>query len=351
MSDEIRNDPEARRILTEEEKTLTRVREALAALTKTHVRKDYDAELLELRDAVNEARMEDVPALLAEMERLREVANRRAEVTVGVVDPNNPYFGHMKLTEGGRVRDVLIGNSTYVDTDNGVRVVDWRDAPVSRVFYRYNEGDDYEEEFGSKLTEGTVTVRRAVVIRDGELKRVVCPQGTFYRNREGWQRGAASTAKLAGGQLSAVRPPTDEERRAAKALEGQARRRGRQQRRQAPPGDSRADRSAAVRAHHQDLVGARGDPGRRGLGQDHHRPAPHGVPRVQQPQALQPRQDAGGGLQPRPRELHRAGAAEPRGRGRAGDHLRRVDLQAPASGTCRARPSEYNEDTPSVVRG
>ena len=220
MSDEIRNDPEARRILTEEEKTLTRVREALAALTKTHVRRDYDAELLELRDAVNEARMEDVPALLAEMERLREVANRRAEVTVGAVDPGNPYFGHMKLTEGGRVRDVLIGNSTYVDTDNGVRVVDWRDAPVSRVFYRYQEGDDYEEEFGSKLTEGTVTVRRAVVIRDGELKRVVCPQGTFYRNREGWQRGAASTAKLAGGQLSAVRPPTDEERRAAKASKG-----------------------------------------------------------------------------------------------------------------------------------
>ena len=130
MSDEIRNDPEARKILNEEEKTLARVREALAAATKSHVRRDYDAELIELRDAMNEARMEDVPALLAEMERLREVANRRAEVTVGKVDADNPYFGHLKLTEGGRVRDVLIGNSTYVDTDNGVRVVDWRDAPV-----------------------------------------------------------------------------------------------------------------------------------------------------------------------------------------------------------------------------
>ena len=115
MSDEIRNDPEARRILTEEEKTLTRVREALAALTKTHVRKDYDAELLELRDAVNEARMEDVPALLAEMERLRNVASRRAEVVTGAVNVASPYFGHMKLMEGGRVRDVLIGNGTYVD--------------------------------------------------------------------------------------------------------------------------------------------------------------------------------------------------------------------------------------------
>ena len=220
MSEAITNDPEGRKIVGEEEKTLHRVKEALAAATKTFVKRDYDRELLELRDAVNEARMEDVPALLAEMERLREVANRRAEVTVGTVDPANPYFGHMKLTENGRVRDVLIGNSTYVDTDNGVRIVDWRDAPVSRVYYRYNEGDDYEEEFGAKLTEGTVTVRRAVVIRDGELRRIVAPQGTFYRNREGWQRMAASAAKLAGGQLSAVRPPTEDERRAAKAAKG-----------------------------------------------------------------------------------------------------------------------------------
>lgn len=220
MSDEISNDPEGRKILAEEEKTLSRVQDALAAVTRTHVRRDYDAELLELRDAMNEARMEDVPALLAEMERLREVANRRAELTVGKVDPSNPYFGHLKLTESGRVRDVLIGNSTYVDTDNGVRVVDWRDAPVSRVFYRYNEGDDYEEEFGTKLTEGTVLLRRAVVIRDGQLRRVVCPQGTFFRGRDGWQRTAAVAAKLAGGQLSAVRPPTDEERRAAKSSKG-----------------------------------------------------------------------------------------------------------------------------------
>jgi DNA helicase-2/ATP-dependent DNA helicase PcrA len=72
-------------------------------------------------------------------------------VTVGKVDPNNPYFGHMKLKEGGRVRDVLIGNSTYVDTDSGVRIVDWRDAPVSRIYYRYSEGDEYEEEFGGSL--------------------------------------------------------------------------------------------------------------------------------------------------------------------------------------------------------
>lgn len=213
------DDAELRRIVGEEQKTLTRVLDAVRAAKDT-VRRSYDQELLELRDAIGEARAEDLPALMAEMERMRGVADRRAEVPTGKVDQGNPYFGHMRLKEGARVRDVLIGNTTYVDTDTGVRVVDWRDAPVSRIYYRYAEGDEYEEEFGGQLLEGTVTIRRATVIREGALRRVVSPQGVFLRGREGWQRGSVSAAKLEGGQLSAVRPPTEEERRDAKLSRG-----------------------------------------------------------------------------------------------------------------------------------
>jgi DNA helicase-2/ATP-dependent DNA helicase PcrA len=207
------------RITTEEEKTLARVL-ANAHPTRDTSRKDYDQELLELRDAIGEARLEDVPALLAEMERLRNVANRRAEVVTGAINPASPYFGHMKLLENGRVRDVLIGNSTYVDIDSGVRIVDWRDAPVSKIYYRYSEGDPYEEEIGGRLVEGEVTLRRAVVIRDSKLRRIIAPQGTFHCIKGTWTRGEESPAKLAGGQLTAVRPPTEEERRAAATRKG-----------------------------------------------------------------------------------------------------------------------------------
>ncbi len=212
-------DPEMNRIVSEEEKTLARVLEN-ANTQRGSEKTDYDNQLLELRDAISEARMEDVPALLAEMERLRNVATRRAEVMVGAVNTSSPYFGHMKLKEGGRLRDVLIGNSTYVDVDSGVRVVDWRDAPVSKIYYRYSEGDEYEEELGGRTVEGTVAMRRAVVIREGRLRRIVAPQGTYFRNREGWTRGADVSAKLEGGQMSAVRPPTEDERRAARQSRG-----------------------------------------------------------------------------------------------------------------------------------
>ena len=212
-------DADLSRITADEERTLARVLSAAQA-ARAQGRKDYDEELVELRDAIGEARMEDVPALLAEMERLRNVANRRAEVTTGAINPSSPYFGHMKLKEAGRVRDVLVGNSTYVDVDSGVRVVDWRDAPVSKIYYRYNEGDEYEEEIGGRMVEGEVTMRRAVVIREAKLRRIIAPQGTFYRVKDTWTRGEESVTKLAGGQLTAVRPPTEEERQSQRTRRG-----------------------------------------------------------------------------------------------------------------------------------
>ncbi len=212
-------DKELRTIVAEEEKILKRCTENLASVPVTY-QTNYDREMVELRDLIGDARNEDLPALMAEMERLRGVATRRAEVPVGKVDEGNPYFGHMRLVEGGRSRDVLIGNSTYVDTERGVRIVDWRDAPVSRIYYRYQEGDDYEEEFGGKTLEGVVSVRRAVVIRGGALKRVVSPQGVFFNGKEGWQRATIHAAKLQGGQMSAVRPPTEDERREAAKSRG-----------------------------------------------------------------------------------------------------------------------------------
>lgn len=214
-------DPEMKRVVADEERVLKRVLEN-ASVTRERTHHDYDKELLELRDAINEARMEDVPALIAEMERVRRIADRRAEVVIGTVNLANPYFGHMRLEEeGGRARDVLIGNSTYVDADRGVRIVDWRDAPVSRIYYRYSEGDDYEEEIAGRTAEGRVTVRRAVVIQSGNIRRIVAPQGVYSRDKEGrWSRGHEVAAKLSGGQLTAVRPPTDEERRDAARARG-----------------------------------------------------------------------------------------------------------------------------------
>ncbi len=202
-------DEELERIVAEEERVLGRVRRTLRQ--KRGGRRvplvDYDAELLALRDQIRTARLEDVPPLIEEMERLQGVAQRRAKVSEGLVDPLAPYFGRLVLEENERKREVLIGRSTYLDPKTGVRIVDWRDAPVSRIYYRYEEGDDYEEVFGDREVEGEVLVRRSLSIGQGRLRRIGAPQGTFVRKADGsWRRAGASAGRLTGGQGAAMRP-------------------------------------------------------------------------------------------------------------------------------------------------
>lgn len=201
-------DDEMETIVDEEQRVLARVQKHLAnrPLRRTG-RVDYDNELITLRDQIAEARLEDVPALVAQMERLQQVAARRADVNTGEVDAGSPYFGRMVLLEGPRKREVLIGRATYLDQRTGVQIVDWRDAPVSRVYYRYEEGDDYDEVFGDRLVEGEVLTRRSLAISDGKLRRIGAPQGTFMRRADGrWVRAGWSATQLRGGQGTAPRP-------------------------------------------------------------------------------------------------------------------------------------------------
>jgi DNA helicase-2/ATP-dependent DNA helicase PcrA len=202
-------DPELDRIASEEEKVLARVKKHLET---REIRRsgpplvDYDNELLLLRDAINEARMEDIPPLLEEMERIQGVAARRAEVTESHIDPKSPYFGRLVLEEGEQKREILIGRGTYLDSRTGVRIVDWRDAPVSRLYYRYDEGDDYDEEFGGREVTGEVLTRRSLAITESNLRRIGCPQGIFVKTHDGRWLRADDGARLHGGQGAAPRP-------------------------------------------------------------------------------------------------------------------------------------------------
>ena len=98
-----------------------------------------------------------------------------------------------------------------------MQIVDWRDAPVSRVYYRYDEGDDYDEQFGGRMVEGEVLTRRSLAISGGQLRRIASPQGTFLRRSNGnWVR-LGEGSQLSGGQGTAPRPVAATSRSASSA--------------------------------------------------------------------------------------------------------------------------------------
>jgi DNA helicase-2/ATP-dependent DNA helicase PcrA len=204
-------------IPAEEERLLARVARTLeqaAAEKPASPRgrgRQADAELMAMRDEIAEARLEDVPQLVAQMERLQQVSLTRGGLQHVLVDPQSPYFGHMRLRErvagrGTIERDVFIGRATFTDPHSRINIVDWRNAPVSQLYYRYPEGSDYEETFGDREVEGDILVRRTVSIENGTLVRVACPQGVWVKRTDGWRRMDIPVHELAGGAQTAARP-------------------------------------------------------------------------------------------------------------------------------------------------
>ncbi len=207
----LEGDEEGARIVQEELKLLQTVERALeharSEAQKRGKPTEDDARLLELREDVSTAKPEDLPALFEQMHTLGAIRAQRGKSVAGSIDEKSPYFGHLRLEETfegekkPRRRDVLIGSRSYVDPTAGIRIVDWRQAPVSRVFYRYREGDDYEEILGDKPVEGLVMARRSVAIVHGQLRRVSCPAGVFICGENGqWRRADQHSVRLIPGQ-------------------------------------------------------------------------------------------------------------------------------------------------------
>ena len=217
VSDDIDPASPAARIIEEEERLLARV-EARVALGdddggERTITADYDREMLALRDAVAEAKPEDLAPLVEQMTRLAAIRERLGGSRSLPVDMSSPYFAHMTLREGQgeseKRRDVLIGKRGFIDRAQNVQIVDWRNAPISQVYYRYEEGDDYDETVDGRLFSGVVEVRRNLTIVQARLRRIGAPQGTWVRDARGRWRQALGSAvpTLQGGQGTAARAP------------------------------------------------------------------------------------------------------------------------------------------------
>jgi DNA helicase-2/ATP-dependent DNA helicase PcrA len=189
-------------IVVEESSLLERVLRGLATLPVDTPPSEAEtvAELVRIRDEVQAAKEEDKASLLQQFEHHHALlAQLRATRERPSVDPGTPYFAHMRIREDGKERDVCLGKATRID--GGLRIIDWRNAPISKIFYTYRQGDDFEEEVGDRWMEGTITARRTVTIRAGQLERIDAPEGIFVPDGAGgWTHRGRDAHRLTGGQ-------------------------------------------------------------------------------------------------------------------------------------------------------
>jgi hypothetical protein len=281
--------------------------------------------LLELRDALREERLnEDQASILEDMDRLAALRAQQQQSMQGKIDRDSPYFGHLVVDDDHGRRSVLIGKETFLS--DRVRIVDWRNAPISRIFYQYAEGDEYDLEIADRDVSGEVLVRRTLAIAGGELRRVGTDDATWVRGATGAWEGTCGRgrARLAGGGGlgGAAVEPRD--------------RRGQREAGQAPARHRVALGPGAVQPDHPARRGRRRHPGVRGQRQDDGGPAPHRVSGVQVAGDLPAGADDGRRVLSRAGVVHLAGAAGAGRRRCSGGAIRRVGGAGAARALSRA---------------
>jgi len=219
-------------IVSEELNLLKKVSDLLRQMTgpTTPSETPIVRELERIREQiVSGSDRKDIGALTQQWHRQSSLLRQlRAARDAPIVDPLTPYFAHLRLREDDGERDLCLGRATCIE--RGVRIVDWRNAPISRIFYRYRQGEEFEENLAGRLRSGEVVARRTVHIRDGALQQIEAPEGIFTPDAEaagGWRRVERAQPRLAGGEASAIRAyaaDDREPRRLGTHLSGERRR-------------------------------------------------------------------------------------------------------------------------------
>ena len=170
---------------------------------------DMAQDMLDLRDSLDDARQEDIPQIVAQMDQLSHLSHHYQDDAGELpLDLGSPYFGHLRVSQGDRTVEVLVGNRALMGTGITYPLIDWRNAPISRLFYTYREGDEYEEDIAEKTVEGVVLARRQLMILQGRLLRIECMQGAFQLKDGVWRKVDLAAPRLEGGAGTAFLPGT-----------------------------------------------------------------------------------------------------------------------------------------------
>ena len=202
---------EQNKILEEELQLLLKVKQGLlmhaAEEKKGEISKSQLENIIEIRDSLSETLPEDVPAIMSQMERMVLLHTQQDSHNKDIsFNLETPYFAHIRLRENKRERDLLIGSQNCFSAHLPCSIVDWKNAPISQIFYRYREGEEYVEDIGEREIEGELLIRRMLLIEDGNLMRINWSGGVLEncssdpKNSRKWYLISHKLPRLESGQ-------------------------------------------------------------------------------------------------------------------------------------------------------
>lgn len=202
--------PELQAAVDQELAILARVqgilREQRNRLASRHAQESSRAS--DLTSSLVAARRVEDKAMLASDEAVAHALRDKFRDDAEILDRliRKPYVARLVVQEeteaGEREFEYLIGTAANTDC----RIIDWRKAPISKLYYEYREGDEYSEEIQGRERNGTVILRTQVEIEHGVLRKVSCRFGSAVKRGSEWIQTSGNRG--AGGERSYAALPS-----------------------------------------------------------------------------------------------------------------------------------------------
>ncbi len=145
-------------------------------------RRDSEKQMLANDEAVSHALSSKNKSSLDDMKKIK----------------TRPYFARIVLEDRSfakpREIEYKIGKVACPDAN----IIDWKNAPLAKLYYEYKEGEEYLEDIRDVERVGTLKRRHSVKIKDSELEELQYSDSIYRLNKEGkWE--SASRVKRSDG--------------------------------------------------------------------------------------------------------------------------------------------------------
>jgi DNA helicase II / ATP-dependent DNA helicase PcrA len=167
------------------ERTLSSLQNAQVSENNKFSRHSKEARAL-TSEIVNSSRDVD-KQMLSNDESISHSLSNRAKTESETIEQllTSPYFARVVLeeAEGSRTRiiEYKLGKKTHLDSS----IIDWKNAPLARLFYEYEEGEEYLEDIRGRERTGKILRKHKVKINEANLISLDCPLGFFKKNDSG----------------------------------------------------------------------------------------------------------------------------------------------------------------------
>jgi len=157
-----------------------------------------------LKEEAKNCREEDLPGIMFQLNLQHSLAQRFSQ-EAEIPDLTSPYFGYMQIKQNEKVKDLFLGHTPFNSDKLDFKIIDWKNAPIAKIFYQFDEGEDFDFDVDDRTIEGTILKKSVLTIHDGNLIRVDADGKSFVKRDGEWINYEEEVLKLQGGEQSAFK--------------------------------------------------------------------------------------------------------------------------------------------------